>query len=196
MYIIKWFENHCFGNSFIDTLPCTDGNVRNRLSCFNFTGTLFHGEKFVEGKEMLFINKRKKAIKESPITCQHKHLWTVFPSMLCTESVACSYLFCFVVLALQSDTSLILLEALFFGNASPSSVHSQDMQVSEYCVCLFDIYRERCYCLPRSAVGTAALLSCSPPRSSFWEQENKQLDDLWRRGQLDYVVSTFLHKSG
>lgn len=30
MYIIKWFENHCFGNSFIDTLPCTDGNVRNR----------------------------------------------------------------------------------------------------------------------------------------------------------------------
>lgn len=30
MYIIKWFENHCFGNSFKDTLPCTDGNVRNR----------------------------------------------------------------------------------------------------------------------------------------------------------------------
>lgn len=95
MYIIKWFENHCFGNSFIDTLPCTDGNVRNRseISCFNFTGTLFHGEKFMEGKEMLFINKRKKAIKESPITCQHKHLWTVFPCMLCTESVACSCLF-------------------------------------------------------------------------------------------------------
>ena len=66
------------------------------------------------------------------------------------------------------------------GGESPSAVCSRDLQSLQrtyctwysfllcVCVCVSVVYRERCCCPSGSAGGTEALLSCSPPRSSWW----------------------------